>query len=124
MTNSINCPVCGNLCSTQAISCPKCGHPISKVNQINGEENNKSNQNLSHSSSTGSILRNILWVFFAISVFIALSAIGTYRNQLYPVGADAAIRDFENKFAIVIRLIPLIIMIIVLAITYSAKERK
>jgi predicted RNA-binding Zn-ribbon protein involved in translation (DUF1610 family) len=28
MTNSISCPVCNNLCSSQALSCPKCGHPF------------------------------------------------------------------------------------------------
>jgi hypothetical protein len=36
MTNSISCPVCQNLCSTQAVSCPKCGHPF---------DNNKSIKN-------------------------------------------------------------------------------
>lgn len=30
MTNSISCPVCQNLCSSQAVSCPRCGHPFTK----------------------------------------------------------------------------------------------
>ncbi len=32
-TNSISCPVCQNLCSSQAISCPKCGHPFNQKEQ-------------------------------------------------------------------------------------------
>lgn len=28
MTNTISCPVCENICSSQASSCPKCGHPL------------------------------------------------------------------------------------------------
>lgn len=30
MTNSISCPICNNLCSSQADSCPKCGHPFNQ----------------------------------------------------------------------------------------------
>jgi uncharacterized membrane protein HdeD (DUF308 family) len=37
--NSISCPVCQNLCSSQALSCPKCGHPFAKKEVLsNGQE--------------------------------------------------------------------------------------
>ena len=36
MTNSISCPVCQNLCSSQASSCPKCGHPFIQKNESEG----------------------------------------------------------------------------------------
>jgi hypothetical protein len=31
MAESVTCPICSNLCSTQATSCPKCGHPINPI---------------------------------------------------------------------------------------------
>ncbi len=37
MTNSISCPVCNNLCSTQAATCPKCGHPFSQKNTFSNK---------------------------------------------------------------------------------------
>lgn len=124
MANSISCPVCGNLCSTQAASCPKCGHPISQTDQNVAVETNKLNQTLPSSPSTGGILRTVLWVFFAISVYMALAGINDYKNSLYPVGANAAVTDFQNKFYLVVHQIPVIIMIIVLAAVYSSKERR
>jgi uncharacterized membrane protein HdeD (DUF308 family) len=37
--NSISCPVCQNLCSSQALFCPKCGHPFAKKEVLsNGQE--------------------------------------------------------------------------------------
>lgn len=30
MISSTNCPVCENLCSSEALSCPQCGHPFIK----------------------------------------------------------------------------------------------
>jgi hypothetical protein len=37
-TNSISCPVCQNLCSTQAVSCPKCGHPFARKEIISNTQ--------------------------------------------------------------------------------------
>lgn len=44
MTNSISCPVCENLCSTQAVSCPKCGHPFNNKETLKNESSTKGKQ--------------------------------------------------------------------------------
>ncbi len=79
--------------------------------------------------TTGSVLRIVLWIFFAISLFYALEAIAIYRNEPIPIRGvfgdwDNYDRVNEANFAIAYHVAPLIIMIIVLAIVYSSKERR
>lgn len=121
MTNSIYCPVCENLCSAQAVACPKCGHPINKIKQSVQTENKNSTQ---PSSSTGRVLRGVLWVFFAISIISALRAIRIWIDMPRSAGTYSDSIIFSSKIAIAYHIAPLIVIIIVLAIVYSAKERK
>ncbi|HEY0428427.1 MAG TPA: hypothetical protein VGC76_11655 [Pyrinomonadaceae bacterium] len=121
MENSLSCPVCNNLCSTQAASCPKCGHPINKINQA--VENITPSQAPPSPSTTGSALRVVLWIFFAISLLYAFGIIGILNEMPYSDGGYADTVILKNKIAIAYHIAPLILMIIVLAITYSAKER-
>lgn len=121
MPNSINCPICENLCSTQAVACPKCGHPISKIDQ-NAVEDTNANQN-PPTQTTGSTLRGILWVFFVLSLFYATGAVRIWTSMPLPVYGYNDSQLLEDKIAIAFHLAPLIIMVIVLAIVYSAKER-
>ncbi|CAN5418571.1 hypothetical protein BH10ACI1_BH10ACI1_09590 [soil metagenome] len=120
MEKSLSCPVCNNLCSTQAVACPKCGHPINKNNQATTDENITPSKDSPRPSTTGSTLRFVLWVFFAISLFFAFDAIAIWANM---PRADGYTNMTKYEVDIAFRLAPLIIMIIVLAVIYSAKER-
>lgn len=121
MSNSINCPICGNLCSSQAAACPKCGHPI---NQTNQKTESEIVNNPSQKPSIGSGLRAVLWIFFAFSLLYALGAIRIYNDMPLPLIGYANESYHAAQFAIAYHIAPLIIMIIILAITYSAKERQ
>lgn len=126
MASSISCPVCENLCSTEAAACPKCGHPINPTPPVVSVEKEEPKP---EQADAGSVLRGVLWVLFVISLLYALGAIGIYRDMPYSVRGifgtwsnDAQIN--EAYFAIGYHVAPLIIMVIVLALAYSAKGRR
>lgn len=55
---AVSCPVCENICSSQAAACPKCGHPINQtptVVRVEAEEPKP------EQTDTGSVLRGVLW---------------------------------------------------------------
>lgn len=118
MTNSISCPVCSNLCSSQAISCPKCGHPINKTDIIKKSDKNPD------VSTIGDILITVLWLFFVISFIYALGAISILSNMPLSAGGFSDAQISSDKVDIFFHIAPLVVMIIILAITYSAKGRR
>lgn len=120
--NSGSCPVCQNLCSTQAVACPKCGHPISQINQNVEVEKNNLKQN-SPRPAIGRGSHNLLWIFFAFSLLYALVAVRIWSDMPYALSGYANSTYHEAQFAIAYHVAPLIIMIIILAIVYSGKER-
>jgi Na+/proline symporter len=82
-------------------------------------------------ADAGSVLRGILWVLFVISGIYALGAISIQNNKPYPVGDCLILACKGNadeisaaNFAIAYHIAPFIIMLIVLAIAYSAKGKR
>src|SRR5688572_16507906 len=78
MATSINCPICENLCSSEAASCPKCGHPINKMptGEKTTEKWIRPLDDKPQPRSMGSVLRGMLWVLFVISCIYGITAIG------------------------------------------------
>ncbi len=126
---AITCPVCQNTCSSQAAACPKCGHPINQTPAVVRVETEEPKP---EQTDAGMVLRGIMWVLFAISGIYALGAIAIHNNKPLPVhcilrpncGYDNADEISAANFAMAYHVAPFIIMLIVLAIAYSAKGKR
>ena len=118
----IDCPECKNECSNQAVFCVKCGHPFVQV-KTNVKETHNS-ENIPPEIAIGSVLRGILWLFFAISVLYSFGVISIVNDMPRPVYGYNDSRILSDKIAIGYHIAPVILMIIILAITYSARGRK
>lgn len=116
---AITCPVCENLCSSQAAACPKCGHPIARFASV--EKVERPIGTTENEPNTGLV---VLWILVVVSGLYALLAIPIGRNKPYSAGGlwDREIAD--ANFAILYHVAPFVIMIILLAIVYAIRGKR
>ena len=75
---AITCPICENICSSQAATCPKCGHPI-RPDTVENKKTAPAESGYRKDSSRTAL--RILWALFIISVLFGFTAIGVYNNS-------------------------------------------
>lgn len=103
MTNSISCPICQNLCSTQAVSCPKCGHPFSKDNILNTNVNDNTK-----SLPSGSQKENLMYkptknhIIVGVIAIMLVSILGFFLYNRTGSETDERIRALRNQMRAIV----------------------
>jgi len=82
--NSISCPVCQNLCSSQAVSCPKCGHPF--VND---------NADTLHASMKVGLTKN--HIITAVIAFTLVCFLGLFLYNRSGNGIDEKLKTLRDQ---------------------------
>ena len=119
---ALACPVCSNLCSSQAAACPKCGHPISATQAIEFSES--SNRNSEMETKPVGLGEGILWLILFASGLYALFAIPIQVGKPYDVGGYSSREIAEANFAIFYHVVPFIIMGMLLAVVYALRGKR
>ncbi len=110
MTNSISCPVCQNLCSSQAFSCPKCGHPINPV---------KPRERFLELKA----IRTTLWILFIPAAFWALMCLRILADMPYSVPGYADEVRMAGFVSIFFRLAFFLFISTLLYVSYANKRK-
>ncbi len=111
MAESITCPICSNLCSTQATSCPKCGHPINPV---------KPHEKFLELKA----IRVVLWILFVPAVFWALTCLRILVDLPYSVPGYADEVRMAGFVSIFFRLGFFLFISTLLYVSYANKRKR
>jgi len=88
--NSISCPVCQNLCSSQAVSCPKCGHPF-----VNGNAEKVPNIDTLHKPMKVGLTKN--HIVIAVIAFTLVLFLGLFLYNRLGNGIDERIKTLSDQ---------------------------